>query len=333
MDDKIKTVTFGVIAYNEQRYLPDLLADLLEQTYPKNNTEVIFVDGISEDKTLSIMNAFKQQYSALYKNIKVLSNEKRNQPSGWNVVIKNFESDLLLRIDAHAKLPKDFIEKNVECINNGEFVCGGPRINIIDENTAWKRMLLMAEQSMFGAGIATYRQETNEKKYVNSVFHGAYRREVFEKVGLFNENLVRTEDNEFHYRIREAGYQICYDPQIYSYYQTRNTLIKMLTQKFLNGFWIGRTLFICPKCISLFHLVPFFFVLSIIITTIAGFNGLVWMPIVLWTAYGLANIGMTINAVFTTEKKSLYLLLLPVVFFLLHTSYGVGTLFGVVDRR
>ena len=129
-----------------------------------------------------------------------------------NIVLKNSKADVILRIDAHAKLDKDFIENNMKCINSGEFVCGGPRENIIDENTGWKRLLLSAEQSMFGSGIASYRNKTEERKYVKSVFHGAYRREVIEKVGLFNEGLIRTEDNEYNYRIRKVGYKICYDP-------------------------------------------------------------------------------------------------------------------------
>ena len=215
----LQTVTVGVIAYNEQKYLPDLLSDLLKQTYPKHLIEVVLVDGKSADETRKIMEGFWSSHVSEYRRILVQTNEKRIQPAGWNVVIQNFTSDILLRIDAHARIPEDFIEKNVDCINSGEYVCGGPRENIIDEDTPWKRMLLSAERSMFGSGIASYRNTTEERKYVKSVFHAAYRREVVEKVGVFNENLIRTEDNEYHYRIREAGYRICYDPSIKSYYQ------------------------------------------------------------------------------------------------------------------
>ena len=333
MDRIIKTVTFGVIAYNEHRYLPDLLKDLLNQTYPKELVEVILVDGDSSDDTMQIMRNFQHKYKSVYKDIKVFNNPKRIQPAGWNVVIMNSTEEVLLRIDAHARLREDFIENSIACINSGEYVCGGPRENIIDEDIAWKRVLLTAEQSMFGAGIALYRQEAKEKKYVKSVFHGAYRRDVLDDVGLFNEELIRTEDNEYHYRVRAAGYQICYDPQIHSYYQTRSSLKGMLQQKYLNGLWIGKTLFICPKCISIYHLIPIAFVLAILLTAIFGLTGITWPALALWVAYGTANLGMAIMSVLRQKDKSPAFIVLPFIFFALHVCYGAGTFVGIICKR
>lgn len=324
------TVTFGVIARNERKYLPDLLKDLCAQNYPSNLVEVILVDGCSDDETLSIMERFRQDHLNEYLDVKIFTNPKKNQPSGWNIVLKNSTSDVILRIDAHARLPEDFIKNNMLCINSGEAVCGGPRENIIDEHTPWKQMLLAAEQSMFGAGIAKYRNTTETKQYVKSVFHAAYRREVFDNVGLFNESLIRTEDNEMHYRIRQAGYKICYDPTICSKYQTRNTLGRMLKQKYQNGLWIGKTLFVCPGCISVFHLVPFVFLLGILFTLLLLVMGIQWPAMLLWCMYALANLLMTITTIVTSSPKSILYCLLPVIFLLLHLSYGIGTLFGIV---
>ena len=333
MGDILKTVTFGIIAYNEHRYLLDLLNDLLKQTYPKELTEVILVDGESTDDTWQIMLDFQNDQKHNYKAIKLLKNSMRVQPSGWNLVIQNYNSEILLRIDAHARIPDDFIEKNMFCINSGEYVCGGPRENIIDEDTSWKNMLLMAEQSMFGSGFASYRHGTNEKKYVKSLFHAAYRKEVIDHVGLFNEKLYRTEDNEYHYRVRKAGYKICYSPEIHSYYQTRNNLKSMLKQKFLNGMWIGRTFFICRGSISLFHLIPLAFVIAILLTIVGTIFGLAWPAVVLWIGYCMANFLMTMIAIFTARKKDFVLIFLPFVFLSLHVSYGIGTLFGFFHRR
>ena len=331
MGDTLNTVTFGVIAYNENRYLPDLINDLLKQTYPKKLVEVIFVDGESTDDTWQIMQGFQATHGAEYRNVKILKNPKRVQPAGWNVVIDNTTSYILLRIDAHARIPEDFIEKNVACISSGENVCGGPRENIIDENTPWKRMLLSAEQSMFGSGIASYRNETDNKKYVKSVFHGAYRKEVLDKVGLFNEDLIRTEDNEYHYRIREAGYQICYDPEIKSYYQTRSSLKSMIRQKYQNGYWIGKTLLVCPGCISLFHLVPAAFVIAILLCLVTGVIWS-WIPMVaLAVAYGLFLVLSTILSLL--QKRQPLDLVMPVVIVMIHIAYGVGTISGLFDRR
>ena len=329
----VSTVTFGVIAYNEQMYLPDLLKDLLRQTYDKKLIEVILVDGESQDSTFEIMKSFQAEFQDAFLDVKTLSNYKRIQPSGWNVVIKNSTADALLRIDAHARLPKNFVENSIKCLNTDEFVCGGPRENIIDERTSWKEMLLVAEQSMFGAGIASYRQGVKEKKYVKSVFHGCYRKEVLDKVGLFDETLVRTEDNEYHYRIYKAGYRICYDSSIHSFYQTRNSLKGMLRQKFGNGFWVGRTLFKCPGCISLFHLVPFLFVCAILFSSILLLGGVSLPAKLLWGTYGLVNILMTVISIIRSKGISVYSILLPLVFLLLHIGYGLGTLFGLVKRE
>lgn len=329
MVEESTTVTFGVIAYNEHDYLPDLLSDLMSQSYSHKLIEVILVDGNSTDDTWKIITDFQERNTHEFKSIKVLKNTKRTQPAGWNVVIKNCTGDILLRIDAHARLPKNFVEKNVDCIHSGENVCGGSRENIIDEATPWKKTLLMAEQSMFGSGIASYRHETSEKSYVKSIFHAAYKREVINSVGLFNEDLIRTEDNEYHYRVRLKGYQICHDPAIHSSYQTRSSLTGMLRQKFFNGYWVGRTLFVCPGCISLFHLVPGAFVLAILFTLIIGLYG-IWCPaFVLWIAYGIANISMTIFAILD-DYRNLYSIMLPIIFLLLHACYGIGTLKGLI---
>lgn len=327
MNGVVETVTFGVIAYNEHRYLPDVLEDLVNQTYPKNKIEVILVDGESSDDTRHIMEKFKSDYIKDFLDIKVLKNEKRVQPAGWNVVIQNFTTDALLRIDAHARLKNDFIENNVKCLNSGEYVCGGPRENIIDEDTRWKKMLLAAEQSMFGSGIASYRHNTEMRKYVKSVFHGCYKREIIQQIGLFNEKLIRTEDNEFHYRIRNNGYRICYDPTIKSYYQTRNSLKGMLKQKYKNGVWIGKTLHECPGCISIFHLVPSFFVGSLFVSIILFAVGIKIFLMIECMLYCLFLLLSTVISI--VQNKNLMDIFLPFVIFIIHFAYGIGTIIGI----
>ena len=321
-------ITFGVIAYNESKCLPELLEDLVKQSYNAKLIEVILVDGESSDDTWQIMQEFKRNHLADYLDVKVLKNEKRIQPAGWNVVINNMTADVLLRIDAHARLPEDFVERNVERIQSGEDVCGGPRENIIDKATPWKRMLLSAEKSMFGSGFAKYRRLTESVTYVDSVFHGAYTKPVLNKVGMFNEKLVRTEDNEYHYRVREAGYRICFDPTIKSFYQTRSSLRGMIRQKYLNGFWVGKTMRICPKCISLFHFAPMCFVLTLLLVLVLGPIA-TWAPAIgLGMLYGVFLLVSTIASLI--ETHNIADLLLPFVIFVIHIAYGSGTIRGIL---
>lgn len=327
----VKTVTIGIIALNEERYLPKLLEQTLQQTYSLKNVELILVDSGSKDNTKELMQEFQEKNESKFRDIKLLNNPKKIQAAGWNVVIENMSCDALIRLDAHAMIPRDFVEKNVTCLDSGEYVCGGPRTNVIDKNTRWKRTLLTAERSMFGSGIAPYRRSTQTMKYVKSVFHTCYRKEVIDKVGLFNEELFRTEDNEYHFRVREAGYKICYNESIRSYYQTRNTLRGMIKQKYDNGLWVGKTVKICRKCLSLYHLVPGIFIVILILACIIGnlSNWIIFELIV--GLYGLLCVLLSIVC-FISDKGLISDLALIVIFPLLHISYGVGTVVGLIYK-
>ena len=320
-------VSFCVIAYNEEKAIKSLFSDIKAQDYPHEKMEVILVNAMSTDKTRELMEKFAEENKD-FKRVCVLDNQKKIQAAGWNVAIKASAGDIIMRIDAHTMIPSDFVSKNVECIIGGEDISGGPRPNIAEDDTPWRHTLLLAESSMFGSSIAPFRQGHN-KSYVKSVFHGAYKKEVFQKAGLFNENLGRTEDNEMHYRIRKAGYKICYDPSIISYQHTRNTWRGMIKQKFGNGYWIGLTLGICPGCFSVYHFVPLCFVLGIAFSLFLFRNGMFIPFILLCSVYILINLIMSVAAA-KGNKFYIQYLLLPVIFLSLHLSYGVGTITGVI---
>lgn len=329
------TVSICVIAYNEEHTISSILSDILYQTYPRSLIQIILVNSRSDDNTRRIMEQFSAANSDEYISIDVLENDKRSLSAGWNVALKSAVGDVIIRVDAHASIPNDFISKNIAVIQSGENISGGSRPNIIVDETHMKQTLLLAESSMFGSSAASYRRASTKKKYVNSLFHAAYRREVFENVGGFDESLGRTEDNEIHYRIRQAGYKLCFSPDIISYQHTRATLGKMIKQKYGNGKWIGLTLGVCPKCFSVFHFVPFCFVLAIIGCIAMSIIGTVCcMPILSIPLYALiilyssADILMTVTAIIHAKKNPLNILLL-LIFPLLHISYGTGTMVGV----
>ena len=194
------TVSVCVVAYNEEQFLSKLLRDLECQTYPHELMEIVLVDGISVDETKRIMLDFAKNNTSFY-NVQVLDNPQRIQAAGWNVAITNAQSDVIIRIDAHAHIPPDFTEKNMMLQENGEYVTGGVRPCLIENPTPWRETLLEVENSMFGSSISKGRKNT-KCCYVKSMFHAAYKREVFDKAGIFNPKLLRTEDNEMHYRIR-----------------------------------------------------------------------------------------------------------------------------------
>lgn len=317
-------VSFAIVAYNEETVLPRLLDDLKKQDYPHDKIEVLLIDSMSEDNTRKIMENFAQQELG-FESVRVLDNPKKLIPCGHNVALDNYTGDALVRVDAHASMPAEFVRKNVENLLSGEMTSGGRRPNIIDGTTPWKETLLSAEQSMFGSSFASYRR-SDKKMYTSSLFCGMYRREVYDKVGRYNDFLPRSEDNDMCYRIRKAGFNLCYDPDIVYYQHTRNTLSKMLMQKYLNGFWIGKTMGISPKCFSPFHFVPFIFVLGIIFTTILSIFGFHILSALMWTAYILLLLAVMITE--TIKSPRIQNLALPVIVFGLHLAYGIGTLVG-----
>ena len=322
-------LSIGIIAYNEEEFLPNLLNDMKAQKYPHELTEILLIDSCSTDGTKTIMQKFKEDNPDFY-SIQILDNTKKIQAAGWNVAIQNFTGDVLARIDAHTKVTAEYSERVMKNIQDGEMVVGGIRPCVIEKDTPWANTLLQVENSLFGSSINSSRRST-EKTYVKTMFHAAYRREVLDKVGLFNEKLLRTEDNEFHYRIREAGYKLCYDPTIVSYQYARSDFKRMVKQKFGNGYWIGLTLKVCPGCISLYHLVPFSFVLAIIATSVLTALGIWHLAALMWFLYGMFAV---VNTIVSVVQNNFYMssLLMPFMFLILHVSYGIGTFRGLVDK-
>ena len=318
------SVVVGLL--NEEKFLPRLIEDFKKQTYNHNKIELIFIDGMSKDDSWKILEDFKNSNHDFY-DVVLLKNPKVILSAGMNVGIKAARGECILKVDCHSHITDNFIENNVKIIEEGEDVCGGPRPNIIENADNFSKTLLLVEENMFGSGIADYRKKTT-KKYVSSVFQGMYKKSIFDKIGLLDEKVGRVEDNELHYRIRKNGYKIRYSNDILSYQYTRPTLKRMLKQKYSNGYWIGKVSHIYPKAFSIFHFVPLAFVLAIIFS-------LCMIPItsifiiLLSSVYFLFTILITIMTIIN-NKFNITILLMPIILFLIHVYYGVGTLVGLI---
>lgn len=323
-------VSFIIVAYNAEKVIGHCLESLKKQNYPHDQIEVLLVDSNSKDGTKKEMLSFQQDNSA-FNRILVLDNPKKILPCGWNVALAQAQGEAIVRVDAHSTFPENFISENVKEIEKGENIVGGHRISVASDDTQWQKTLLIAEQSLFGSGIAKYRR-VDERKYVNTLAHAMYRKKVFDTVGPYNEKLARTEDNEMHYRMRQAGYQFLLSPNIVSYHHARNTLKGMIKQKYGNGKWIGITMKYCPKCFSLYHFVPFFFVLAFIISIVLACFGIPMVCYLLGGAYLLFNM-VNLIIIIMNNGFSIQYLLLPFIFLILHLSYGWGTVIGLLKRK
>ena len=349
-------IALAIVAYNEEKYLPRLFEDVRAQDYPHDRIEVLLIDSGSTDGTKALMEEFKE--SDEYARVFVGDNPKKRQSAGWNIAINEVLSETddpaqaLIRVDAHARIPKDFVASCAAAMED-EYVAGGARPTICDSDGGWSLTLWMAEESMFGSSVSSARRTGDEKTeagasgkertpespsdrtYVKSLFHACYRREVLEKAGGFREDLGRTEDNEYHYRIRKLGYKIYKSPDIYSEQYVRPSFGKMIKQKTGNGFWVGRTLGIVPGCISIYHLVPLAFLLAIIATTVLAILGLPWSLQLLAALYISVAVLMAVFSAFKMqyagERVPIGAVLLPILFFCLHVCYGAGTFLGILS--
>jgi len=316
-------VSIIITARNEEKYLPMLFKDILNQTYPLQNIEVVLMDSNSKDNTRTLMEEFKTNNESL--SVQIVTNERQIQAAGFNEGVKHATGDVVLKIDAHSRIPADFVQKNVNEIIAGAYVCGGNRPTVVDSDDDFSKTLHIVEESALGSSIANYRK-SNTKRKVNSIFHGMYRKEVFEKVGLADERLLRTEDNEFHYRVRKSGYDIIFNPEIESYQYIRPTFIKMIKQKFANGYWIGLTSHICRDCLSLFHFGPGVFVATLLVLMML--TPISFAPLLtVFGLYLLAVLGLSILEI-SKQKFNPILLLIPFIMMAVHFAYGIGTIKG-----
>ncbi len=326
------SVTIIMPVRNEGAYIEDTLRSVLEQDYPQDSVELLIVDGMSGDNTRDIIHStMKTPSDARRKPIKykVLDNEAGIVPNALNIGLAQAEGDIIIRVDGHCQIPGDYVSKCVTLLEEtGADNVGGTQCAI--GNGAVSEAIAAANASPFGVGNSRFHY-SKEPAWVDTVFLGAYRREVFSRVGGFDEDLVRNQDDEFNFRLLQANGQIWFDPSLRVKYFCRSSFRKLWRQYFQYGFYKVRVMQKRKGMASARHIVPATFVLALLATHSVGILSqsaivffLVSMP------YFLA----TIFASVSTAGRSLRLLpLLPVVFFILHFSYGAGFLWGLWKWR
>jgi hypothetical protein len=223
---------------------------------------------------------------------------------------------------------KGFIRKNVELIRKGENIVGG-YVETIAPSNGFGVLSALADTSCFCGGMAAFRNP-GKARYVDTLAYAAYRREIFAKVGGYDERLVRTEDNEMHYRMKKAGFKFYYSPAIKSCRYSRPDLRGLLKQKYGNGYWVALTIPLAPRCFSLRHLAPVGFLLAIVSGVGAGRVWGWWPLLSMMSLYLLLACGYAFKAGrLAASRDKLSCLLLPGIFFLEHIFYGLGTLAGM----
>ena len=258
---KVGTVSVIIPVYNEEKYIKGLIESLKKQDYDKEKFEVIFIDGNSKDKTIDII---KEKVN-LEENdkYKILVNPDKITPKSVNIGIKEAKNEIIIRLDAHSEYPSNYISKCVYYLNNTDADNVGCLCHP-EGKTRIGKAIANVVSSKFGVGNSSFRTGT-ESGYVDTVPFGTFRRELFEKIGYFNEELPRSEDNEFNYRIRKNQGKVYLFNDIEVIYYPRDTILKLMKMGFQNGKWATYTGYIIPGSMGIRHFIPLVFVIGLII--------------------------------------------------------------------
>lgn len=320
-------VTTMIVVRNEEKYIRTAILSFLNQEYAKDRMELIVVDGMSTDNTLQVAKDTVREYTLENGPVEVryLENPKMNLAAGWNLGIQAAKGEFVVRIDAHAQADPQMIAKCVEILKTHEDVaCAGGRI-VAKPLTDGGRVISYVQSSPFGVGNAKFRYAT-ESGYVDTVAYGVYRKSIFEKAGLFNEEFQRNQDNDMHGRIKACGGKFYLDASISSLYHPRETIKGMMKQGFGNGKWviIGYRKSEKKEGLSLRHMIPLLFVLANIVLLIGSvFSGL--LRIGFAAMYALYLIMAFYFGLQKTHRVG-ELLRWCLCCWLFHISYGAGSL-------
>ena len=331
--DNTPYVSIIIPVRNEEIYISKCLNSILNQDYKKDKLEILIIDGMSEDGTVQKIRDFLGRSENNAINIRVLENLKLIVPCGLNIGIKESKGDYIIRMDAHTEYVSDYISKCIEWLNKtGAENVGGPIISLPGSDSFVAKAICLSLSHIFGVGNSKFR--TSQKvEYVDTVTFGAWHKELFDKVGLFDERLARNQDIEFNARIRKNGGKIFLTPGIKSYYHCRSNLKGLWKQNFENGKWVVYTKKIAPYCLSWRHFVPLIFVLSLIISLFLTFFSSLFIILFLIAAgsYILAN--LFFSALISIKSGIKFFIIMPAVFATLHFSYGLGAIWGLITLR
>ena len=311
---------------NEERYIGKCLDSIISQDYHKEKTEVLVIDGMSQDGTRKIVGDYVKKYSF----IKILDNQNRFTPFGLNIGIKAAKGEIIVRMDAHADYEKDYISKCVEnLIKYNVDNVGGVIKTLSKENTLIAEAIAACLSSFFGAGSSYFRTGSKKPREVDTVFGGCYKKEVFDKIGLFNEKMIRSQDFEFNLRLKKSGGKILLIPDIVAYYYPQPTFEGFWRHNFEDGIWAILPLKIAKIQFNLRHYIPFFFVLSFFLTLIFG---LFFFPArvlfnIIFVGYLILNLIFSLEVAF--KKGFKYFFVMPIVFAYRHFGYGLGSIWGL----
>ena len=311
--------------YQEEKYISKCIDSMLSQDYPKDDLEIILVDGMSKDRTREIV----ATYTAKYPFIRMINNPERIAPCAMNRGIKEAKGDVIIRLDAHVYYPKNYFSLLVEKLNelpgaeNVGALCNTLPVN--DSITAQSIAAVLS--SSFGMGNSHFRVGADKEMEVDTVPFGCFHRSIFDKVGLYDEELVRNQDDELNARIIKAGGKIYLIPQLVCEYYARDTAKKVYKMFYQYGVFkplVNKKLG-SPATVRQFF--PLFFVLGLLVGPVVC----LFLPVLWWAYFAVIMLWFILATSFSLkDSKNLKRILTQNwIYFVVHFGYGWGYIVGI----
>ena len=314
--------------YNEEKYIGRFLDSILQQDFPTNDLEILLVDGMSSDKTRDII----ATYQATYNYLRLVDNPQKTVPYAMNNGIRNSNGEVIIRLDAHAEYPSNYFSvlvKKLEELDGAENV-GGVCITLPCNKSSVAIAIARCLSNKFGMGNSYFRIGAKDVMSVDTVPFGCFRKSLFDKIGMYDTDMIRNQDDELNGRIIKNGGKIYLLPDVEIKYFARDKISKVRKMFYQYGLYkpLGNKKLGAPATIRQFF--PLLFVLGLIV----GFALCLVFP-VLWYIYITVLllhflIGVTEGAK-SAQETGCYecILLMPYIFFNMHVSYGYGYMVGL----
>lgn len=312
---------------NEARYIEKCLSAIHAQDYPHERLELLIADGMSDDGTREIVTGFVQQHPSL--STRMVDNPGKIVATGLNIALRHARGEIIVRVDGHCEIEDHYIKHCVlHLVYDGVDGVGGSMETIGE--TPLAKTISLAMSSVFGVGDSAFRTISGKTMLVDSIPFPAYTRTVMERAGRYDEELVRNQDDEYNYRLRKLGAKILLSADVRSKYYSRSSLQSLWRQYYRYGFYKVRVLQKHPRQMRPRQFVPpaFVFALLVSICTIFMIPWGIWLYAFIAGAYLLVNL---IASILTAWKRGWrHLPALPLIFSILHVSYGLGFLTGLL---
>ena len=331
MDPELPRVSVVIPVRNEEAFIGRNLEAVLAQDYPADRLEILVADGRSTDRTRDVIQriAERLEFERTGARIVVVDNPERIMPTGTNAAIRRSTGDVIVLMGGHASMPSNYLRACVTTLveQNADAVSGA--LDSVGDGLVGQA-IAAAMGSPYGIGNSGFRTVAGGAPFeVDTIPFGAYRRTVFERVGLFNPHMVRHQDYEFNYRVRTSGGRMMLIPGLRARYHVRSTLGALWKQYWPNGIWKGRLLRRFPESVRVRHMIPAVFALVLVLSAL----GALFAP-ALGFVFGAvlgSYVGFLLVAMASFARRGQWRLLpvLPAVLLCLHLSYGLGVWYGL----